>query len=155
MEQQTEPRIETKQMQETKDRVRELYYALLDFIYKCMDYDRDFSSDAIFDELSEEEYLDYQEEAKADMEDSLLSLIRLQEYSQLDLPKSFDNDLNDLLLKELRFLPEDIVMQQEIFDRPDAQDPDEGPDYQEEDVRFLDGGYKKELQRIFKDYYLS
>ena len=140
MERQAGFTIETKQMQETKDRVRELYYAVLDLIYKCIDYDRDFSSESIFDELSEEEYRQYQREAEDDMQDSYRAIVRLQEYSALDLPQDFNDAFSEFLKTELAFLPEDIVTQ---LDRPD------------ENFSFLDGGYKEDLKRVFRDYYLS
>ncbi len=141
------------QIDYTKNRVREIYKAIVDYYHNCRSYYYIFKAKQE-NELSEEDvkemYL-----ANGELKRDFSRITDLLEYSMLDLPEDFYN-------KVLAYLWVDMIDYIDVITCPKSDNNDEWEQYSEwkevvENMyeslgEFLKNEYQKELRELFKDY---
>ena len=148
--------IETEtQRNYTKERIREIYRAMLKFIDSCRYFYYELGS--LIDEPSlSDESMESVRDANAQLNKMFGDIVDRLEYAMLDIPEETYDQIHEYVWMDLR---DYIGMVANIDYEKDFEYYRKHPedrDYVEESDRYmqdyLKGGYRKELRALFKDY---
>ncbi len=137
----------------TKDRIREIYHAMLGFIYTCQSY---YADEYLNDEknASEEDYTEKVHEAWNNLYTNILNINTLLERSMLDISEESYKKIESYIWDELHDYISLAVPDKSHGDNFDGAPYDEDwiESANEYFAKYLEGGYRQELRSLFEEY---
>ena len=138
------------QFQMTKNTVRDIYHAMLDYIDRCRYYF--YVLDKETDPPIDKKYKDEVSRANEELRDYYQRIFTVLEYGMLDLPMSFYDEVYRFIWIELYDLADSVATSEEVKQAADETELGFYDQPRELLEQYLKEGYLEKLRELFKDY---